>query len=246
MRAWTVLILTLVLLGAAVLEAPGASAGATPPGDVNCNNSTDAIDSTLILQYDARLLGALACQSAGDVNGDGIVNSVDSTIILQFVAGLLPALSATLRVDVETPGTINVGEEFVVTVRIENANEVAAFGFRLLYDHNAATYLSTADLGAFFTTSERPAICGDPSDHHDEPLWDCVTLGAPRCLGGPAGASGSGVLARLTFRADRAGTTALALSNTSLVWDDVQPCNPAAEAVPLPHVVQGTNLVIAP
>ena len=61
-------------------------------GDVNCNGAVDSIDAALVLQQNAGLISALACQENGDVNLDGVVDSRDALLILQHVAGLLPGL----------------------------------------------------------------------------------------------------------------------------------------------------------
>ena len=63
-------------------------------GDVNCDGSVTASDAELLLQYTARLPGALPCPDGGsdDMDGDGYLTSIDAAIILQFVAGLLDSL----------------------------------------------------------------------------------------------------------------------------------------------------------
>ncbi len=61
-------------------------------GDANCNGTVNAIDSALILQISAGLLGELSCSRNADVNASGSTDSIDAALILQFVAGLLPAL----------------------------------------------------------------------------------------------------------------------------------------------------------
>ncbi|OGO53113.1 MAG: hypothetical protein A2148_11390 [Chloroflexi bacterium RBG_16_68_14] len=61
-------------------------------GDVDCNRRVNAIDATLILQFDAHLLLSLACQAAADVNEDGRISSVDAFLLLQYHAGLLDSL----------------------------------------------------------------------------------------------------------------------------------------------------------
>ena len=80
-------------------QTPSATlTGATPTpslggsGDVNCSGEVNAIDSALILQFSAGLVGSLACQEDGDVNGSGDINSIDAAIVLQFVAGLISNL----------------------------------------------------------------------------------------------------------------------------------------------------------
>ena len=57
-------------------------------GDVNCDGETDSIDAALVLQFEARLIDALACQGAADVYEDGGVDSRDAGLILQIEAGL--------------------------------------------------------------------------------------------------------------------------------------------------------------
>jgi glucose/arabinose dehydrogenase len=58
-------------------------------GDANCNGVTNSIDSALVLQGVAGLIGAVGCPLRADVNGDGQVTSVDAALILQIDAGLL-------------------------------------------------------------------------------------------------------------------------------------------------------------
>lgn len=62
------------------------------PGDVNCLGGVNSIDSALVLQFGAGLLGRLSCEQNGDVNHDGRINSIDAALILQLVAGLIPRL----------------------------------------------------------------------------------------------------------------------------------------------------------
>ena len=75
-----------------VVPAPGPEPTDAPgelPGDANCDRSVNAIDAAVILQFDARLIGALPCEHAADVNEDGAVNAIDAAVILQVDAGLL-------------------------------------------------------------------------------------------------------------------------------------------------------------
>jgi len=61
-------------------------------GDVDCTNEVDAIDATLLLQFDAELVPSLPCEFRGDVNVDEQINAVDAALVLQYVAGLLDRL----------------------------------------------------------------------------------------------------------------------------------------------------------
>jgi alpha-tubulin suppressor-like RCC1 family protein len=69
---------------------PGAADFA--PGDANCDHATNSIDSLVVLQFVAGLLGSLSCPGPADVNSDHQVNAVDAALILQFEAGLLQRL----------------------------------------------------------------------------------------------------------------------------------------------------------
>ena len=60
---------------------PGEPTPAGLSGDVDCNNTVDSIDATLILQFDARLITRLRCQENADVNQDGTINSIDAVLI---------------------------------------------------------------------------------------------------------------------------------------------------------------------
>ncbi len=61
-------------------------------GDVSCDRDLDSTDPLLILQFLARLLQTLSCESAGDVDLNGVINSLDALIILQHLAGLIGSL----------------------------------------------------------------------------------------------------------------------------------------------------------
>lgn len=87
------LFFTAALIIAAIVTT-GQRAAAQPSGtqqlgDANCDGSVNAVDATIILQFDAGLLTALPCATASDVNNDGRVNSIDASFVLQFTAGLI-------------------------------------------------------------------------------------------------------------------------------------------------------------
>jgi hypothetical protein len=65
-----------------------------PLGDASCDETVDSIDAALVLQFTARLVGSLPCQTAAEVNGDGHVDAIDAALILQHVAGLISFRSA--------------------------------------------------------------------------------------------------------------------------------------------------------
>jgi hypothetical protein len=71
---------------------PVPGAGDIAPGDANCDHATNSIDSLVVLQFVAGLIGSLSCPGPADVNGDHQVNAVDAALILQFEAGLLHRL----------------------------------------------------------------------------------------------------------------------------------------------------------
>jgi alpha-tubulin suppressor-like RCC1 family protein len=71
---------------------PVTGAGGFAPGDANCDHATNSIDSAVVLQFVAGLIGTLPCMGAADVNGDHLVNAVDAALILQYEAGLIHRL----------------------------------------------------------------------------------------------------------------------------------------------------------
>jgi hypothetical protein len=81
------------MLGRIVVEGNLPTPPGPPnPGDVNCDDDTNAIDAALILQFGAGLLDDVECFQNADVNGDGRVDAIDAALVLQFVAGLLDTL----------------------------------------------------------------------------------------------------------------------------------------------------------
>jgi hypothetical protein len=78
---------------------PPASCGPNPTptpsgtaGDANCDQSVNAIDAALVLQFAAGLVTALPCPDGADANRDDMANAIDAALILQYSAGLLPGL----------------------------------------------------------------------------------------------------------------------------------------------------------
>jgi len=61
-------------------------------GDVNGDGKINAIDASLVLQYDAKLIGETGLNVAvADVNGDGKTDAIDAALILQYDAKLIDA-----------------------------------------------------------------------------------------------------------------------------------------------------------
>lgn len=72
------------------------SAGDSLSGDANCDGVVNAIDSAVVLQSSAGLIGAVPCSENADVDRDGSVDALDATLILQFIARLLPAFAVVV------------------------------------------------------------------------------------------------------------------------------------------------------
>ena len=62
-------------------------------GDVNCSQTVNSVDASLILQLEAALVDSLACEDAGDVNCQDGINSVDGSLVLQLEAALIDSLA---------------------------------------------------------------------------------------------------------------------------------------------------------
>jgi hypothetical protein len=99
-RAALLLLLTLTVLGAAVLPGPRVQGGAEVTGagqkpawfngDANCDGVIDSLDALAVLQFEAGVLQELVFPEGGDPNEDSTINSIDALLILQFHAGLIP------------------------------------------------------------------------------------------------------------------------------------------------------------
>jgi len=73
-------------------------------GDVNNDGKISAIDASLVLQYDARLIkeDGLNIVTA-DVNGDGKINAIDASLILQYDAKLINKFPFEDSTDTDLP-----------------------------------------------------------------------------------------------------------------------------------------------
>jgi plastocyanin len=64
----------------------------TPVGSVNCDETVNAIDAALVLQYGAGIISSLGCEDKADTNEDGAINAIDAALILQYGAGIIASL----------------------------------------------------------------------------------------------------------------------------------------------------------
>jgi len=86
------LLLALAALALASMARADGGPGEWRTGDADCNSRVDAIDASLDLQWDARLVDTLACFRAADANNDLAVDSLDALLILQQEAALIDRL----------------------------------------------------------------------------------------------------------------------------------------------------------
>ena len=86
-------LLVAVLLCSALVAFAGpafaSGANCIVRGDANCDGQIDSIDATLVLQFEAGMIGQLKGGSLADVNLDGARNAIDSALILQLDAGII-------------------------------------------------------------------------------------------------------------------------------------------------------------
>lgn len=59
----------------------------TERGDLNADGKLNNLDATVVLKYDAGVVGAIS--QSGDTNGDGRINNLDAAMILKYDAGLI-------------------------------------------------------------------------------------------------------------------------------------------------------------
>ena len=169
-----------------------------------------------------------------------------------------PGEQPVVRMEIGAPKQpIDSGQEFGVSVLVDNVQHLASFDFTIQFDpqklepvQEAATGSGTPEAvpttnitqggrqnirvdnaGQFLSTSDRGQNVSCPVHfaQGSTVAVNCVTLAAPLCLGGPAGASGSGLLATVYFRSKGGGATKLTFAKTTLIPDDLDPpCDPEA------------------
>lgn len=177
-----------------------------------------------------------------------------------------PETDTVLRVEVdEAVQPVESGDQFEASVYVENVENLAAFDFSITYDPERiepvfddngdspqdgpaigpGEAVQVLNAGQFIEGSDRGATMECPLRFHrvSEVTGDqwvtvsCNTFAQPVCIGGPEGASGSGLLGAVLFRSLGGGDTTLELSNSTLVLDDVEPCDPDGDfrVVSIPH-----------
>jgi hypothetical protein len=125
--------------------------------------------------------------------------------------GRADAVSPTFKVD---PSSVSVdeGAQFQVRVTISDVEKLGSFEFNLDFDERVIEYVSVSK-GLFIESTGRSAACVPlVSDDKDTLRYGCVTLQET-----PIPPSGSGILAEVTFRARRAGSSQLRLSFSQIV-----------------------------
>jgi len=103
-----------------------------------------------------------------------------------------------------------VGQYFTVDVMAQNVNNLGAYEFTLRFNPNVINYVSVSN-GWFLGSTGRSVFCPTPIADGWILRFGCVTTGV-----GIPGASGSGQLAQVVFRAAAPGTIRLDLSAVAL------------------------------
>jgi Cohesin domain len=104
-----------------------------------------------------------------------------------------------------------VGDSFTVGVVASGISDLGAYQFELDFDAAVISMQSVAD-ATLLSSTGRIVLCAAPIVAPASVRFACSTLGPEP----PAGPSGSGVLAVVTFQALAGGTSSLSLTNTIL------------------------------
>jgi hypothetical protein len=170
-----------------------------------------------------------------------------AAIISISVAGVALAQTNQARMVVEPP-TEQVkkgGPDFLVNIVADNVSNVGHFQFSLSYDPSIIKYVGVEG-GSFLSSTGREMQCPEAKVDAGNPEtlnFNCVTLGPPPSVpGGKGGASGSGVLATVTFSPVGGGTTALDLKDGRLVAAEL---NAKGMPVEISTAVEGSTLDVA-
>ncbi len=158
-----------------------------------------------------------------------------------------------IEVEALTGEPVAKGDTFFVHIMISDVEHLSAFDFQIGYDREriepirldddrgtptvdgdlgveGGDILVAGELGNFVADSPRGSLCSGPLIRpalRDRVLGLCAGVALPVCLGGPAGVDGSGRLGTIEFRSKGGEITEIALAQTTLVSDDVEPlCDP--------------------
>jgi len=140
------------------------------------------------------------------------------TCLLTLIATLMSvpqvsAIAPQTRVRLEPADlVVSLHEAFALQVMIEEASDLGAFEFDLIYDP-ATLQVKEATLGDFLGSTGRSAVPIGPEVDNAEGR---VTFGAISFGSGP-GPSGMGILATITFIAQGEGSTALELREVQIL-----------------------------
>jgi hypothetical protein len=141
-------------------------------------------------------------------------------------------LPTRVRVD-PTVQTVSVGDQFTVDVRVDSVVNLGAYEFKLAFDPAAVAFVDVAN-GPFIGSSGRTPECAAPILTASSVQFSCSTLGADL-----PGASGSGVLATVRFRATATGTSSLDLQGVTLLTPNAQP-------IAVAEVIDGSVAAVPP
>ena len=189
-RALPLLLSLTALLLTSTAHAAGGP-GAWRTGDADCSGRVDAVDASLDLQWDARLIDELACGSAADANNDLAVDSLDAVLVLQQEAALIDRLGAAETQLCPAPSGKerhgNVDEEIdldgdgtpeVVSVHLFPEEDAAKLGLSVYVEGGALQTIAEIVVPTFYFNPEGPdtwwAHTDLTGDGNDEAVL-CVT-----------------------------------------------------------------------
>ena len=146
------------------------------------------------------------------------------TLIFLFLITLTPVNSAKIYVEPSRIEDIPPGSTFDVYIKVEDVENFYAFQFRLTYNQDVLELVST-DVGAWFSSDKKSQCI--PDTPATSPYLACSYEGENE------GKSGSGEIARLTFKAKTSGESEFMLQDTILVGYD--PTHGSSYRIP--HIV---------
>lgn len=134
-----------------------------------------------------------------------------AALLLLVRLDLTPASAQQAVVRIEPASQeVTTGSQFTVRVMVDDVANLGSYEFTLQFDPSVVTYESVAN-GDFLGSTGRSVFCPAPIADGWLLRFGCVTTGV-----GIPGASGSGQLAQVVFRAAAPGTIRLDLSAVAL------------------------------